>query len=373
MESILKGSFWECVRPPDVVVQLRVTAQCWNIGENYGPFSAFFLSHRRSEDSSDMMTLRKKNMLRDWMSNAATDGWCTDWACVTPAPMTISVQHLCEDHDADTVPSEHHENLANTVGECDTVLVQEVIDDFNSASSDSLSPDLGEVWRSVIVPDNISDELGSATSSTFSSEESFEYHEYNVWNYMLDALCHFEVGVVLGALLDDAAMGRIALACHFSLDLLCDKTFSLPVVNDHVSVRNWPPPPHPHVATESTNVISLAAANEPALMQYVLDGSTWSSSCPFLDLLDTFNMRTTATTWNPAGKFPGGALLFFLLRIVLTKLCRWTVQFSGGYCNVVIKTMSQIEESLGMVDLGVWKGECGMIADIRVTNVLCSS
>ena len=78
-------------------------------------------------------------MLRDWMSNAATDGWCTDWACVTPAPMTISVQHLCEDHDGDTVPSEHHENLANTVGDCDTVLVQEVIDDFNSASNDSFS------------------------------------------------------------------------------------------------------------------------------------------------------------------------------------------------------------------------------------------
>ena len=47
-------------------------------------------------------------MLRDWMSNAATDGWCAD--------MTISVQHLCEDHEDDTVHSEHHENLANTLG-----------------------------------------------------------------------------------------------------------------------------------------------------------------------------------------------------------------------------------------------------------------
>ena len=96
------------------------------------------------------------------------------------------------------------------------------------------------MWRSVIVPDNISDEVGSATSSTFSSEESFEFHEHNVWDSMLDALCHFEVGVVLGALLDDAAMGRIALASQFSLDLLCDKTSSLPVVNDHVSLRNQP-------------------------------------------------------------------------------------------------------------------------------------
>ena len=43
MDSILKGSSWELFRPllsPDVVVQLRVTARCWNIGENYGPFGA---------------------------------------------------------------------------------------------------------------------------------------------------------------------------------------------------------------------------------------------------------------------------------------------------------------------------------------------
>ena len=170
------------------------------------------------------------------------------------------------------------------------------------------------MWRPVICPDNISEEEGSATFSTFSSEESFEYHELNVWNSMLDLLCHFEVGVVLGALREEVVMGRIALTFHFSLDLFCDRTSSLPLVNDHVSVRNWPPPPCPHVATESAKVISLTAANEPELMQYVLDGSTWSSICPSLDLLDTFNMRTTATTWNSAAKYPGGALLFFLLR-----------------------------------------------------------
>ena len=174
------------------------------------------------------------------------------------------------------------------------------------------------------------------------------------------------------------AMGRIALACHFSLDLLCDKTSSLPVVNDHVSVRNWPPPPCPYAATESANVISLAAENEPALMQYVMDGSTWSFICPFSDLLDTFNMRTAATTWNSAAKYSFGELLFSCcimhLDIVLTK-CK------GGQfnlvvtvtCCVVIKTMSQIDESLRMVDLGVWKGELGMTADIRATDVLCSS
>ena len=80
--------------------------------------------------------------------------------------------------------------------------------------------------------------------------------------------------------------GDLLLRAIFSFDLLCEKTSSLPVVNDHVSVRNRPPPPYPNVATESANVISLAAAHEPALMQYILDGSTWSSICPFLDLPD---------------------------------------------------------------------------------------
>ena len=158
------------------------------------------------------------------------------------------------------------------------------------------------MWRSVIVLDNI---FGDVGSSTFSSEESFEHHEHNVWNSMLDALCHFEVGVVLGALFDDVVMGRITLVCHFSWDLFCDKTSSLPVVNDHVSARNWPPPPYPHVATENANDISLAAENVPALMQYVLDGSPWIFISPFLDLHGTFNMITTATSWNSAVKYPG--------------------------------------------------------------------
>ena len=55
---------------------------------------------------------------------------------------------------------------------------------------------------------------------------------------MLDALYHFEVGVGMEALIDEVDMGRMILSCNFSLDVLCDKTSSFPVVNDHVSVRN---------------------------------------------------------------------------------------------------------------------------------------
>ena len=96
---------------------------------------------------------------------------------------------------------------------------------------------------------------GSVTSSTFSSEESFEYHEHHVWNPMLASLCHIEMGVGMEALLEEVDMGRIALACHFSLDVLRDKTSSMPVVNDHVSARNWPPPLPQRVATESGDLV----------------------------------------------------------------------------------------------------------------------
>ena len=138
---------------------------------------------------------------------------------------------------------------------------------------------------------------------------------------MLASLCHFEVGVVLEALLDEVDMGRVALACHFSLDVLSDKTSSLPVVYDHVSVRNWPPLLPLHVVTEGANDSALEAEIEPELMKaqaadrmwYVMDGSPWSFISPFLDLSDTFNMRTTATSWNTAAKYPCGELLFFLL------------------------------------------------------------
>ena len=234
---------------------------------------------------------------------------------------------------------EQKENLGTTVEGGSTVPVQEEIEDTYSVSSDNLSPDLGEVWQygGPLSPVWNSECDSSATSSTFSSEESFEYHEHNIWNPMLAFLCHFEIGVRLEALLDEIDMGRIALACHFSMDLLCYKTSSLPVINDHLPVRNWPLPSSVNAATES-NVTSPTAEHEPAKMQYTLDGSPWSFISPFLDLHDTFNMRTAVTTWNSAAKYLCGALLFSCcimnLGIGLADMHRRTVEF-GGYRNVL--------------------------------------
>ena len=67
----------------------------------------------------------------------------------------------------------------------------------------------------------------SVTSSTFSSEESFEYQEHNEGNPMLASLCHFEIGVEMETLLEEIHMGRIALAGHFSLDFFVRQDFFL--------------------------------------------------------------------------------------------------------------------------------------------------
>ena len=63
-----------------------------------------------------------------------------------------------------------------------------------------------------------------ASTSTFSSEESGENFEHNVWNSMLCALCHFEIGKIMETFLEDVSLGRCALTCHFALDFLCERT-----------------------------------------------------------------------------------------------------------------------------------------------------
>ena len=43
----------------------------------------------------------------------------------------------------------------------------------------------------------------SDTSSTLSSSESNEYHEHNIWNPMLELLCHKHFGVYMEAPFDE--------------------------------------------------------------------------------------------------------------------------------------------------------------------------
>ena len=70
---------------------------------------------------------------------------------------------------------------------------------------------------------------GSDTSSTFTcsslltSQDPDKCDEHNIWNPMLELLCHTHLGISMEALFDEEGMGRITLSCHFALDILCDK------------------------------------------------------------------------------------------------------------------------------------------------------
>ena len=56
---------------PDVVLQVRATARCWNAGEKYEPFGEFFFSLLKIdqfvEKGRDIVTMQKKNMFRNWV------------------------------------------------------------------------------------------------------------------------------------------------------------------------------------------------------------------------------------------------------------------------------------------------------------------
>ena len=68
------------------------------------------------------------------------------------------------------------------------------------------------------------DEAMHDTSSSSFSEESGDNSEHNVWNLLLCALCHFEIGKVMENFLEDVSLGRCALTCHFALDSQCEQT-----------------------------------------------------------------------------------------------------------------------------------------------------
>ena len=70
---------------------------------------------------------------------------------------------------------------------------------------------------------------GSTTSSTFTcsswltSPNPDEHDEHNMWNPTLGLFCHVNIGVMMVEVLDDDSLGRIALSCHFALEILCSE------------------------------------------------------------------------------------------------------------------------------------------------------
>ena len=58
-------------------------------------------------------------------------------------------------------------------------------------------------------------------SSTFSS--SSEEMDHNVWCSLLELFFHWQIGQCMEALVDEVSTARVALSCHFALDILCEK------------------------------------------------------------------------------------------------------------------------------------------------------
>ena len=60
----------------------------------------------------------------------------------------------------------------------------------------------------------------SCVSTTSSSVESFAH---NLWNPLLELLFHAQIGGIFEPFVDEIDLAKLALSCHFALDLLCYK------------------------------------------------------------------------------------------------------------------------------------------------------
>ena len=59
----------------------------------------------------------------------------------------------------------------------------------------------------------------SSSASTASNID--DYSEHNMWNPLLELLFLEHVNGIVGSYLVDLDLAKIALSCHFALDLLC--------------------------------------------------------------------------------------------------------------------------------------------------------
>ena len=61
-------------------------------------------------------------------------------------------------------------------------------------------------------------------SSSVSTVPSFDdVFSHNMWNPLLELLFHEQVSCVFEPFVDESDLAKIALSCHFALDLLCYK------------------------------------------------------------------------------------------------------------------------------------------------------
>ena len=63
--------------------------------------------------------------------------------------------------------------------------------------------------------------MESPTSSVSTASSSGESFAHNMWNPLLELLFHGQISSILLLFVDEIDLAKIALSCHFALDLLC--------------------------------------------------------------------------------------------------------------------------------------------------------
>ena len=65
--------------------------------------------------------------------------------------------------------------------------------------------------------------MESPTSFVSTASSSGESFAHNMWNPLLELLFHGHISSILLLSVDEFDLAKIALSCHFALDLLCHK------------------------------------------------------------------------------------------------------------------------------------------------------
>ena len=65
--------------------------------------------------------------------------------------------------------------------------------------------------------------MESPTSCVPTASSSDERFAHNIWNPMMELLFHAQIGGIFEMFVDEIDLARLALSCHFALDVLCDK------------------------------------------------------------------------------------------------------------------------------------------------------
>ena len=63
----------------------------------------------------------------------------------------------------------------------------------------------------------------SDASSVSAASDSVDFVAHNIWNPMMELLFHVQIGGIFEIFVEEIDLARVALSCHFALDLLCDK------------------------------------------------------------------------------------------------------------------------------------------------------